>query len=273
MDFVKMQGTGNDFIMIEDFEGILLKDEETLAKKLCNRRFGIGADGLVIVKKSNVANYKMEIINSDGSRAEMCGNAIRCFGKYLYTEGLINSTLVSVETGDGVKELEILLDKDGNVAQVKVCMGVATFHGETIGLDNRETLINEAVSIEDKEYLLTTVNCGVPHTIIFTEDNDVLASEGKNIEKYHIFKYGTNVNFVKIINRGSIKVTTWERGAGATLSCGTGASASVFVSNYFKKVDDIVDVEVPGGHLIIELKDEKVFMSGPAEIVFKGIVY
>lgn len=274
MNFYKMQGAGNDFVFIEDFNcGIV--DECELAKKLCDRHFGIGADGLVIVRKSKVADAKMVIINSDGSRANMCGNAIRCFGKYVYENKIAEKTKFSVETGDGIKEIEIILEAN-KVKYVRVYMGKASYNGGDIPLNDLENLIDTEVEVVNKIYKMTTVLMGVPHTVIFedNEEYDVL-EDGPKIEKFKLFKEGTNVNFVKIMDNTHIRVNTWERGAGATLACGTGCSACVVVAKRLGLVDgdNEIFVKAPGGELIIEVLNDDVYMKGPAEVVFEGNTY
>lgn len=271
MNFYKMQGAGNDFIFIEDFDN-KIKDECLLAKKLCDRHFGIGADGLVIVRKSELAKAKMIIINADGSRANMCGNAIRCFGKYVYEHKIVESDNFSVETGDGVKVIEIILE-DNKVKYVRVYMGKPSYAGGDIPLRDIESLIETDVTVDNKTYNMTTVLLGVPHTIIFenNEEYDVVL-DGSKIEKINYFKEGSNVNFVKVIDETHIRVNTWERGAGATLACGTGCSAAVVVSKRLGLVDNIKEifVKAPGGELIIEVLGDDVYMKGPAEVVFQG---
>lgn len=271
MKFYKMQGAGNDFIFIEDFN-FEIEDECKLAKKLCDRHFGIGADGLVIVRNSDISEAKMTIINADGSRANMCGNAIRCFGKYIYEKNIVDKTKFSVETGDGVKEIEIILE-DNKVKYVRVYMGKGSYDGKDIPLNDLEHLIDTDVEIDRETYKMTTVLVGVPHTIIFENSKEYdVKEDGSNIEKYKLFKEGTNVNFVKVIDRNHIIVKTWERGAGATLACGTGCSASVLVSKRLGLVDKDKEifVKAPGGELIIEVLEDDIFMKGPAEFVFSG---
>eukprot|EP00828_Plagiopyla_frontata_P045228 TRINITY_DN7679_c0_g1_i6.p2 TRINITY_DN7679_c0_g1~~TRINITY_DN7679_c0_g1_i6.p2 ORF type:complete len:355 (+),score=51.44 TRINITY_DN7679_c0_g1_i6:280-1344(+) len=274
MNFYKMQGAGNDFVFVEDFD-FNIKNESDLAKKLCDRHYGIGADGLVIVRHSKVAEAKMIIINADGSRPNMCGNAIRCFGKYIFEKGIVKSKKFSVETGDGVKEIEIVLEGD-KVKYIRVYMGKGSYDGKDIHLNNLDNLIDKNVTINGKAYKMTTVLVGVPHTIIFEDNREYsVEEEGSIIEKYEYFKEGTNVNFVKIIDDTHIRVNTWERGAGATLACGTGCSASVFVAKKLKFVDKDKEifVKAPGGELVIEVLNEDIFMKGPAEFVFSGEVY
>ncbi|SFC96277.1 diaminopimelate epimerase [Clostridium uliginosum] len=272
MDFYKMHGAGNDFIFIEDFNHEV-KDECKLAQKLCDRHFGIGADGLVIVRKSDKADSKMTIINSDGSRANMCGNAIRCFGKYVYENKIIDNTKFSVETGDGIKEIEIILNEN-IVEYIRVYMGKPCYNGEYIPLNGKDKLINCEVNVDNKSYNMTTLLMGVPHTVIFETNREYDVKEGLKIEKFNLFKEGTNVNFVKVNDKNHIRVNTWERGAGATLACGTGCCASVVVAKDLGYVDDgKIFVKAPGGELIIEVLDDGVYMSGPAQFVCKGQSY
>lgn len=271
MDFYKMQGAGNDFVFIEDFAN-QIKDECNLAKKLCDRHFGIGGDGLVIVRNSEIADAKMIIINADGSRANMCGNAIRCFGKYVYEHKIAEGTKFSVETGDGVKDIEIILE-DNNVKYVRVYMGRPSYNGEDIPLNNLNSLIEQNITVDGKSYNMTTVLMGVPHTVIFEKEREYnVVKEGSKIEKLDLFKEGSNVNFVKIVDETHIQVNTWERGAGATLACGTGCSASVVVAKKLGLVDKNKEifVKAPGGELIIEVLGDDVYMKGPAEVSFEG---
>lgn len=271
MNFYKMQGAGNDFIFVEDFNNEI-KDECKLAVKLCDRHFGIGADGLVIVRKSDAAKAKMVIINADGSRANMCGNAIRCFGKYVYEHKIVTETKFPVETGDGVKVIEVILDGE-KVKYVRVYMGVPSYEAKDIPLNEVDSLIDAEVEVNNKKYKLTTVLMGVPHTVIFETDREYdVVKEGSVLEKYKYFKEGSNINFVKIIDDTHIRVNTWERGAGFTLACGTGCSASVVVAKRLGLVDKDKEIHVkaPGGELIIEVIGNDVYMKGPAEVSFEG---
>lgn len=273
MNFYKMQGAGNDFVFIEDFN-YEIKDECELAKKICDRHFGIGADGLVIVRKSDVANAKMVIINADGSRANMCGNAIRCFGKYVYEHKIADGTRFSVETGDGIKEIEIILESD-IVKYVRVYMGKPSYDGKDIPLNNINSLIEHEINIEGNKYVITTVLLGVPHTVIFEKEREYnVIGEGSKLEKLDLFPEGSNINFVKVVDNTHIRVNTWERGAGATLACGTGCSASVVVAKRLGLVDSKKEifVKAPGGELVIEVLGDDVYMKGPAEVVFEGKV-
>ncbi|MBP1889737.1 diaminopimelate epimerase [Clostridium moniliforme] len=269
MKFTKMQGIGNDFIFIEDLDNTLESSEIDIAKKLCNRHFGIGADGLIIIRNSHKCDMKMTIINSDGSRANMCGNAIRCFGRYIYDKGYVKDKCFSVETGDGKKEIT-LIEENGKFVGAKVYMGKPSFEGDKIPLKNKKELINETININNKNYNLTSVLVGVPHTIIIEDKDGYNVEEGKFIEKFEIFKEGTNVNFVKVISKDHIKVETWERGAGATLACGTGTCASAVVAHKFGLINKKVLATLKGGELIIEVEDDGVYMTGNAEYICTG---
>lgn len=273
MNFTKMHGTGNDFIMINDLDLKYLNQESEIAKKICHRRFGVGADGLILVRPSEIADTKMVIVNSDGSIANMCGNGIRCFGRYVYDKKIVSTNIFDVETGDGVKVLELSTKDDGSVDNIKVNMGKPSFEGKDIPLVNLDKLIDSSIDVNNRRYTVTTLLMGVPHTVIFDNGNDYKVEEGKEIEKYKLFKEGTNVNFVKVVDKENIQVSTWERGAGATYSCGTGCCASVIVSNLFEYVDKKVNVHVPGGKLIIEIIDNMVYMSGSAEFICEGTLY
>ncbi|WP_244835338.1 diaminopimelate epimerase [Clostridium sp. BJN0001] len=274
MDFIKMQGAGNDFVFVQDIED-KIQNETELAVKLCNRHYGIGGDGLIIVRKSDKADARMIIINKDGSYANMCGNGIRCFGRYVYENGIVKSKKFKVETGDGIKNIEVITDKNDAVKYIRVFMGKPSFDGKDIPLNGIDKLFNQNVDINGKEYILTTVLVGVPHTIVIEKDIDFdVEKDGPSIEKFKLFKEGTNVNFVKVINNDTIRVRTWERGAGYTLACGTGCSASAYISKKLGLVNQNgeINVNAPGGKLIIEPSDEGIYMKGEAELVFKGKV-
>ncbi len=273
MEFFKMHGTGNDFIFIEDFENKYKGEESNMAKKLCHRRFGVGADGLVVVRNSEIAQAKMEIINSDGSWANMCGNAIRCFSKYCFEKNIVSTNVFDIETGDGVKTVEVFVDDNKIVTEVKVFMGEISFDGKLVPLNNKESLIDEEIIVDKKSYRATTLCVGVPHTVIIGEKNQYDVEEGSKIEKFNLFLEGTNVNFVEIVDRDNIKVKTWERGAGATYSCGTGCSAAAVVCNKLGHSNNLVNVYVPGGKLKIKIEGNKIYMIGPAEYICRGNSY
>ncbi|BAH06152.1 diaminopimelate epimerase [Clostridium kluyveri] len=270
MKFTKMHGTGNDFIVIDDRENRFLGKEEELALRLCNRHFGIGADGVLIVRNSDIASIKMVIINSDGSYASMCGNGIRCFAKYIWEENLVKDKILKIETGDGIKEAVVTI-KNGKAEEITIDMGMPSFAPRKVPVEFKEEVIEKEVKIKNKNYIITTLFMGVPHTVIFGKLEDYDVAEGEYIEKYPVFTQGTNVNFCEIVNEKEVKVKTWERGAGPTLACGTGSCACVVAANKIGLTGKEVKVSVPGGILLVEIKDDNsVFMTGPAAISFKG---
>lgn len=269
MYITKMQGNGNDFIVIEDLENRYASQEEEIAKELCHRHFGVGGDGILIVRKSKKADIQMVIINSDGSYASMCGNGIRCFAKYVWDKNIVHKNRMSIETGDGIKEAYLDIDNN-SVMSVRIYMGKPDYTPFNIPIVFNEQVIDKAVKFGNKEYNITTMLMGVPHTVILGKLGDVNVEEGREIEKAPIFPKGTNVNFCEIIDKSHIKVKTWERGAGATLACGTGSCASAEACYKLGLVNDEVHVELPGGHLFIELKDNGIYMSGAAVTVFEG---
>lgn len=269
MKFTKMHGNGNDFIVVDDRNNRFLGKEGELARELCDRNFGIGGDGILIVRNSDIAQTQMVIINADGSYASMCGNGIRCFAKYVWDEGIVKGDCIKIETGDGIKEAFIHV-QDNEVKEVTINMGIPTFVPEQIPSKFEKEIINEQIKVNEKEYNITTMLMGVPHTVLFGKLDEYDVEEGKAIEKYDIFPEGTNVNFCEVINNNKIKVKTWERGAGPTLACGTGSCACVIASNKLGFTGENVEVQVPGGKLFIEIKENGVFMTGPAVVSFKG---
>lgn len=268
INFTKMQGTGNDFIVIEDFQG-KYANLEGLAIKLCDRHFGIGADGILIVTKSNIADIQMIIINADGSYASMCGNGIRCFAKYVFEKKYVQKENMKIETGDGVK-LANICTKDGFAESVNINMGKYNFNPSSIPALSKSEIINKKIEVSNKEYYITSMFMGVPHTIVFGKQEEYQVEEGKFIERLDLFPEKTNVNFCEIVGRNVIRVKTWERGAGPTLACGTGSCASVVAANRLGYIDKKVEVQVPGGVITVEIAKGEVLMEGPAEITFEG---
>lgn len=258
MEFFKYHGAGNDFILMKDLNGASPKQ---VAKQLCHRRFGVGADGLMYPERSDIADIKMVYYNTDGSYATMCGNGLRCFSRFVYEEGLVSSNRFSVETGDGIKvvDLHIVL---GQVEAVTVEM-----HRGAIDM------VDHQFDLGDKVYKGRFLHLGVPHLVlpVSSISEEEICSSGPVIEKSPVFPQGSNVNFIQVLNRKKIKVDTWERGAGYTYACGTGCCASVYVACKMGLVDSTVEVEVKGGLLSIEVtEDEVVFMTGPAIKICKG---
>lgn len=274
--FKKMHGAGNDFIIMkeEDIEEVANYSE--LASKCCHRHFGIGADGIMIVSPSETADVRMLYFNSDGSPGNMCGNGIRCFSKFVYDEGIVNSLEFKVETLAGV--LVVNATKAGDkVKTVRVNMGKIIYEPESIPvITNESSYINKQITIEDRGFTITTVLMGVPHTVILTEDISVetVLKYGPKIEKHPLFPQKTNVNFGQIIDRGQIKVRTWERGAGYTLACGTGVTSVCGVAHKLGLVDNEVEVTIDGGRLKINIEENnEIFMEGPAADICRGIFF
>ena len=270
MKLTKMHGLGNDFIVFFD-DGTSTLDVTSMAQRLCNRHTGIGADGLVIVMLSEVADVRMRIINSDGSEAEMCGNGIRCFAKYAYDRKIIEKETFTVETLAGIMEPTIIADR-GIAQLVKVKMGQPMFKASHIPMNiESEKVLSYTIDVEGVSYEVSSVLLGVPHTEVFVDDvtSVPLTVLGPKIEKHPLFPKGTNVNFVQVVNDTTVKVRTWERGAGATLACGTGSCASAVMAHEKGFTGRSVDVELYLGTLRIDYEaDGTVYMTGPATEVF-----
>ncbi len=271
MKLTKMHGLGNDFVVFSDPNGAN-KDYTELAIKLCHRQTGIGADGLAIVVPSDVADIRMRIINSDGSEAEMCGNAIRCFSKYAYEHGQITTDTFTIETLAGIMKPSLTIE-NGKVTLVTVDMGKPGFNSKDIPMDvNIDKVIDYPLELNGEIIPVSSVLMGVPHTEVFVEDVTKIAlhTQGPQLETHPIFPRKSNINYVEVVNDHHIKVRTWERGAGATLACGTGSCASAVMSYEKGLTGREVDVELYLGTLHISYReDSTVFMTGPAEEVFE----
>jgi diaminopimelate epimerase len=272
MKFYKYTGLGNDFVLINNLKGNIHIDSR-LAKSMCDRYFGIGADGIVLASTSESCDIRMEIYNSDGSIAEMCGNASRCFAKFCYEKNLVNKESFTVETLAGTIAPKLNIE-DGIVKEVTVDMGLPKFGSKDIPFKiNLDKVVDYPIQVDGKEYLITSMFMGVPHTVVFTdniEDEKVIA-EGRKIEISEYFPRKTNVNFVSIINRNEIILRTWERGAGYTMACGTGSCAAVVAGITRGKLDNKVKVHLRGGDLTVEWNEgEHVQMTGEAKEVFIG---
>ena len=274
LEFVKMHGLGNDYVYMDAINQII-KDRNELAKKVSDRHFGIGSDGLILICKSNIADFRMQMFNSDGTEAEMCGNGIRCVGKFVYDNGFTNKKKLTIETLAGIKKLE-LITKNEKVEAVKVDMGEPILEPEKIPVISKEIPVNDLnLNIIDKNLKFTCVSMGNPHAITFIDENvnefDV-EKYGRLVEINEVFPKKTNVEFINIINKNKIKMRVWERGAGETLACGTGACASAVAAIINGYTDRNIIVELLGGTLEIEWNknDNHIYMTGPAKIVFKG---
>lgn len=271
MRFTKWQGLGNDFVIINTFEETIY-DERELAKAMCDRHFGIGADGLVLIAPSDTADFQMRIINSDGTYAEMCGNATRCVASYLKSRGMSDGGSVRLETLAGVVEPRVL---DGEDNLVEVNMGKARLlRGEIpIQGDEEDTAINIPLEVNGWTWYGTGVSMGNPHFVIFVDNLAQIALEdwGPRIERHPMFPHKTNVEFVQRINAGKIRMRVWERGCGITMACGTGSCASVVAGVLTQRTDRDVTVILDGGELMISYKENGIVtMTGPAVEVFSG---
>jgi len=260
--FTKMHGSGNDFIIIENSINI---DYSKTAKKICNRRFSIGADGLMIIESKDNNSVYMRYYNSDGSVGEMCGNGARCLALFAYNNNYIKNNSFTIYTINNKVNAEII---DEN--QVKIDIGKVQY--ET---DFENYFLEKEIVVEDKIFKGSYVSMGVPHVVIVVDklELSLLLEYGPKIEKLPIFKHGTNVNFVQIIDKNNLNIDTWERGVGKTLACGTGASAAGYCLNKLGKVSNEVQINAPGGILMVSIDDkEHVYLQGPAIKTFEGTI-
>ena len=271
MKFWKMHGLGNDYVVIDNRDEKIGNGEAVkLARKLCERRFSVGADGLLLVSNSVVADVKMRIFNADGSEAEMCGNGIRCFAKYCYENNIVRKDEFTVETAAGIKRVWLTVENE-EVKTVKVDMGVPNWDRSALPMQGKGLCINEDLELDEENYKVTCLSMGNPHCVIFVDNLDEFPVQyvGPIIENHQAFPKRTNVGFVQVLNKNELKVRVWERGCGETLACGTGTCAAVAAANKLKKVGNKVTVHVLGGDLQVEVA-EHLFLNGPAEKVFEG---
>lgn len=273
MKFTKMQGLGNDYVYVNCFKENIENPPE-MAKKVSNRNFGIGSDGLIMINPSDVADFEMEMYNADGSRSEMCGNGIRCVGKYVYDYGLTEKEHISVETLAGIKYLDLTVE-DGKVKLVKVDMGNPELVPANIPIvADGGRVIDEPINVNGTEYHMTGVSMGNPHAVVYVEDVKGLDIEtiGPAFENHERFPNRVNTEFVKVLDRNTVEMRVWERGSGETMACGTGACAVAVACILNGLTEDKVTVKLLGGDLQIEWDKEadKVYMTGPAEVSFDG---
>jgi len=280
IDFIKMHGAGNDYVYIDmirhhqnpDYNRLDFND---LAEKISSRHFGVGGDGLVLIMPSETADFRMRMFNADGSEAEMCGNAIRCVGKYLYDRKYIEADSMGIETAVGIKRLRIIeKDDSGKAVKLKVDMGLPILDGKDIPVSVDS---NPVTGIEVEGYRGTAVSMGNPHFVTFVDEitDKMVLNDGPKIEINPIFPRKANVEFVKVLAPDRIRMRVWERGTGETLACGTGACAAVVASVLNNHTSRKVSVMLPGGTLEIEWDDadNRVYMTGPAEEVFTGTYF
>ncbi|MEK7678664.1 MAG: diaminopimelate epimerase [Deltaproteobacteria bacterium] len=268
MPFVKMHGLGNDFMVI-DCRRRFIHGLSRLIKRLSDRRFGVGFDQALILKASEIADFRLDIYNHDGSRVEMCGNGIRCLANYIWSHGLSKKSPLAIETLAGV----IRPEKDGSL--VRVDMGEPILEGRRVPVGRDGIIKDLPLKIDDRTFNITCVSMGNPHCVIFVEDVGSFPVEryGPLLENNRFFPKRTNVEFIEVINSKRIKMRVWERGSGETLACGTGASAAAVASHLKGFTSRSVSVYLRGGVLSIDWgKDNHVYMTGPAEEVFEGYI-
>lgn len=274
MRFTKMQGLGNDYVYVNCFQEKIENPPE-LARKISDRHFGVGSDGLIMINPSDKADFEMEMYNADGSRGEMCGNGIRCVAKYVYDYGLTDKTSISVETLGGVKYLDLTV-KDGKVKLVKVDMGKPELEPSKVPvIAEGDRAVDAPIDVDGEEYRMTCISMGNPHAVVFV-DCDVrelpLEEIGPKFENHERFPNRVNTEFVRVLDRHTAEMRVWERGSGETLACGTGACAVAVACALNGYTEDEVTVRLLGGDLHIKWDQEKdtVYMTGPAEVVFDG---
>lgn len=291
MKFTKMQGCGNDYVYIDGAaEEISQADKAGLVRALSDRHFGIGGDGVIFINPSEEADFEMEMYNADGTRAQMCGNGIRCVGKFVYDKGLTDSRQITVISAGSVKQLELMVEGDlqssadgagmepadrGSVKRVRVNMGSPVLEPEKIPVvSDSETVVNEPIYVEDAEYRMTCVSMGNPHAVVFTQGVKDLKLEkmGPLFEHHVRFPERVNTEFVEVIDRKNIFMRVWERGTGETLACGTGCCAAAVACVLNGLTEPAVTVKLLGGELLIEWNRDTntVYMTGPAVTVFEG---
>lgn len=272
MEFTKMHGLGNDFIVVED-DGSG-RDWNAAAARLCVRRLSVGADGILVVMPSQAADIRMRIINADGSEAEMCGNGIRCFAKYVFERGIVNKTDMAVETLAGIMRPRLTV-QNGQVTGVSVDMGMPSFEREKIPMTGTGSAFDVNLDAAGQTLTVSALLMGVPHAVVLRDSINAAEAAvlGPAIERHSVFPRKTNVNFVTIIDRDNIRVLTWERGAGLTLACGTGSCASVVALCKKGLIAPKTTVHLEAGCLVIEWREDgRVIMTGPAEQVYTAVL-
>lgn len=274
MKFTKMQGLGNDYVYVNCLEETIENPSET-AVLVSDRHFGIGSDGLILICPSERADFEMVMYNADGSRGEMCGNGIRCVAKYVYDYGLTDKTQISIETLGGIKYLDLTVE-NGRVKLVKVDMGSPILEPDKIPIRaEKSRVVDEPILVGGQEYRMTGVSMGNPHTVVFMEDVAGLEIEkiGSLFENHERFPNRINTEFVKVLDKNTVEMRVWERGSAETLACGTGACAAAVACVLNGLTETEVTVKLLGGNLFIQWDREnnKVYMTGPAEVVFDGV--
>ena len=273
MKFTKWQGIGNDFVIVNGFQE-KIADYASKAIEVCDRHFGIGADGLVIALPSDVADFRMRIFNSDGSEAEMCGNVTRCFARFVYETGLTSKTELAIETLAGIIRPKLIFE-NGVITSVCVDMGEPRLKRSEIPMvgDPEDKAVNVPLLVDNSNFAVTCVSMGNPHCVVFVDDVENLDLQmfGRPIEIHPAFPRKTNVEFVQVLDRQTLRMRVWERGAGVTLACGTGACATLVAAVLNGKTDRRATLKLDGGELLIEWReDNHIYKTGPAKEVFRG---
>ncbi len=274
MRFTKMQGAGNDYVYVNCFEQTVENAPE-LARRISDRHFGVGSDGLILIAPSDVADVQMIMYNADGSRAQMCGNGIRCVGKYAHDRGLTDKTVLTVETLAGIKTLTLHLGPDGQTESVTVDMGEPELAPARIPVRaDGERAVDIPIEAAGQTWRATCVSMGNPHAVIFVDDVDSLdlPKIGPEFERHALFPERTNTEFCQVLPDGALKMRVWERGAGETLACGTGACATLVAANLTEQIGQAATLKLRGGDLAIswDVQNNHIFMTGPATFVFDG---
>jgi diaminopimelate epimerase len=283
MKFTKMHGCGNDYVYVNGFVEKIDEDKKPeLVRRLSDRHFGIGGDGVIFINPGKSAEFEMEMYNADGTRAQMCGNGIRCVAKYVYDKGLTDKTSITIESFGKVKYIDLTLGNDGKVETARVNMGAPILNSKEIPvISENDKVIDEEIIVKGKSYRMTCVSMGNPHAVVFVDDIDDMKNfdidaVGTYFENHERFPERTNTEFVRIIDRNNVQMRVWERGTGETLACGTGCCATAVACVLNGRTDEKVNVHVLGGEIMCEWdrdRDENlVYMTGPATTVFEGEV-
>ncbi len=278
LKFSKMHGIGNDFPIIDESKGEIIPevDKAEACRQLCHRNFGVGGDGVLFVVPSDIADIGYRMFNPDGSEAEMCGNGIRCFGDFVYRNKIVEAETMTVETKSGIKTIDVTVE-NGEPVLFKVNMGKSTFKTfEVPMISDKDEFVNEDLKVLDKIFKATAISVGNPHAILFVDNVDDIDIDkyGPAIESHELFPEKINVHFVEVINKNEGKMRTWERGAGVTLACGTGATSTAISGFKLGIFDENILLHLPGGDLEFEIYNDDdelgAFMKGPAKLVFNG---
>lgn len=276
MKFTKMQGCGNDYVYVSCFDE-KIDDRPEFARQVANRNFGVGSDGLICICPSDIADFKMDMYNADGSPSPMCGNGIRCVAKYVYDRGMTSKTGLTIESGGEVKRLSLNVE-EGKVKTVRVDMGEPELRPQYIPIaEHGKNFINRSVIVVDEEFFVTALSVGNPHAVVFVDDVDSfdVAAIGPKFENHPLFPEKCNAEFVQVVDDHTLKMRVWERGSGETMACGTGATAALIAAALCGHTGNCATLRLRGGDLLIEWdrNTNHVFMTGPAVTVFDGELY